>query len=219
MRGITITLAVVAAGISQAAGFNFTFDNNNQNWTRGDFGDGFANINTNSNGPATWVGGGEFGGYIAGTDHGPYAYHFSPNLGGGHGALFGQTLSFDFRSAGNGGEDPLLVLMSSTDFLVVERTVTAGTSFTNWQFSLDNSTNFYFNSSQYHDGASAVFATNTDIQNVLSDLRFVGISTDITGGGDTTRLDNVSAEAVPEPATMTILGLATLAALRKKHKA
>ncbi|ARU41622.1 hypothetical protein CCB80_10910 [Armatimonadetes bacterium Uphvl-Ar1] len=109
--------------------------------------------------------------------------------------------------------------MSSTDFLVVERTVTAGTSFTNWQFSLDTSTNFYFNSSQYNDGASAVFATNADIQNVLNDLRFVGISTDIANGGDTTRLDNVTAEAVPEPATMTILGLAALTALRKKRKA
>ncbi len=216
MRGIALISGILVSVAAHAGGFNFTFDSGAEGWTKGDFGNSFATMITGTT-AATWSGGGESGGYIAGTDHGSYAFHYSPNLGGNHGDLFGETLSFDFQSAGTGANDPFLVLLSSNSFLVAERVVSAGTSFTNWQFTLDSSSSFYFNSSTYNNGGSAVLATDSQIQSVLSDLQYIGVSTDITNGGDTTRLDNV--QAVPEPATMTILAAAGLAAVaRKKRK-
>jgi len=223
MKSFGILLIASLGAVAQAGSLNFTFDNDNQGWTRGNLGNTYANITTNQSN-ATWAGGGETGGYIAGIDHTSYAFHFSADLApasadGDYGDLFGRQISFDFQSTATGGEDPLMILMSSTDFIIVERTVIAGSSFTNWAFTLDDSTNWYFNSSDYHNGANAVFANNAQIQGVLDDLRYVGISTDIGSGGDNTRLDNLIADPVPEPATMTVLGLAALAALRKKRKA
>lgn len=214
MRAFLFSCAIGAAAISSAS-ISFTFDTDNQGWTRGDFGNGFANITVNSSGAATWGTPGQ----LNGTDHSGYAYHFSGNLGGGHGNLMGGTISLDFQFAGSSGEDPFLVLMSSTDFLVLEHTVTPPNTMVNYSFNLDSSAGWFFNSSQFYQGNSATVATNAQILSVLSDLQHIGVSTDITNGGDTTRTDNVNLQAVPEPATMTILALGALAALRKKKNA
>jgi hypothetical protein len=209
---IAFSAGVLMSATALAGGFNFTFDSDNQGWTKGNFSNTYANIDPDSNGPATW----NAGGWIDGSDHSGYAFHFSPVLGGGHGDLFGQTISVDFVSIGGaGGEDPFLVLMSSTDFLVLEKTMPGGSTFSTYTYALNDSELWYFNSSQYYDGSGATVASNAQIQAVLSDLQYVGVSTDITSGGDTTRLDNVT--AVPEPASMIALGLGGLALLRRRR--
>lgn len=215
-RSTALVAGLVACpAFSLAVGFNFTFDSNNQGWTKGDFGNGFANITVNSNGPATFAS--QSGnGYLLGSDHGSYAYHFSPDLGGNQGALFGQLLQFDFRSASGAGNLPTVVLMSSTGFLVREIAVAATPGFVAYSLRMDTSETWYFNSSPYYNGAGAVVANASQIQSILNDLRHVGITTDIASGGDTTWTDNV--RAVPEPATMTALaaGFALIARRRRK---
>jgi len=154
---------------------------------------------------------------ILGSDHSAYAFHFSPDLGGGYGHLFGQDLTLDYRSVGNGGEDPFLVLMSSTSYIVLEKTILSSGSLQPHTFKLDSTSGFYFNSSQYYQGGSAVAATDAEIQAVLADLRYIGVSTDIAGGGDTTYLDNV--QAVPEPGTIALIAAGGAAlALRRRRR-
>ncbi len=205
-------LALAAGSIASATGFNFTFDTDNQGWTRGNFGNGFAGINKNI-GPATWDAATQS---ILGSDFTGYAYHFSPDLGGSHGALFGTDLTLDYRSVGSGSEDPFVVLMSSTDFIVLEKTILASANLNPYSIKLDSTSGFFYNSSQYYNGGAAVTATDAQIQAVLNDLRYIGVSTDIAGGGDTTYLDNVN--AVPEPTTIALLGLGGAALLRKRFK-
>lgn len=214
MRLIFSCIAIGVVGLATAAPISFTFDTDNQGWTRGNFGNGFSNITTSSSGAATWGAPGQ----INGTDHTTYAYHFSSNLGGNHGDLFGGTISLDFSYTGSSSEDPFIVLMSSNSFIVLEQQLIPGTAVNNYSFQLDNSAGWYFNSSQYYQGGSAVLATNAEIQSVLNDLQFIGVSTDISGGGDTTRTDNVNLNPVPEPATMTLAGLGALALLRKRKQ-
>ncbi|HMS55742.1 MAG TPA: PEP-CTERM sorting domain-containing protein [Fimbriimonadaceae bacterium] len=212
MRAKTLlaTLACIAVGSQAVAtGFSFTFDNDSEGWTKGDFGNGFGNIST-GNTAAVWE-----NGMIKGSDHSSYAYHFSPNLGGGHGGLFGQNLSLDFRSTNAGGNDPFLVLVSSTDFLVLEKTIPSSANLVSYQFALDASEPWYFNSSEYHNGGNAVVASNSQILSVLNDLQYVGISTDIADGGDLTYTDNV--QAVPEPATLAALALGAVCLIRRRR--
>lgn len=211
-RASLITVALAAGSIASATGFNFTFDSDNQGWTQGNFGSGFAGINTNI-GEATWDAATQS---ILGSDFAGYAYHFSPDLGGSHGALFGTDLTLDYRSLGSGGEDPFVVLMSSTDFIVLEKTILASANLDPYSIRLDSTSGFFYNSSQYYNGASAVTATDSQIQAVLNDLRYIGVTTDITSGGDTTYLDNVN--AVPEPTTLGLLALGGAALLRKRFK-
>lgn len=207
-------VALVAASTGSAAGFNFTFDNDAQGWRKGDFGSDFASIDTGSIGPAEHAAN-SGNGYLLGSDHSGYAFHFSPDLGGGHGALFGNVLEYRFRSAGGGGLNPQIVLMSSNAFLVRQRAIPASGSFISYSHTLDSGEPWYFNSSPYHQGGAAVLATDAQIQSVLNDLRHVGISTDIANGGDTTWTDNV--RAVPEPASLAGLGLGALAFLRRRR--
>lgn len=210
-----LALAVASTTAFASAGFNFTFDSDAEGWTRGNLGSSFATIDANSAGAADWDS--EAGnGYLAGTDHGGYAFHFSPDLGGGHGALFGFQLELDFQTRGAGANNPFVVLMSSTGFLVKQQAHVASTDLLPYAYALDASGGWYFNSSPYFDGGSAVLATDADILAVLSDLRHVGISTDIANGGDATRTDNV--RAVPAPGAVSVLlGLGGLAAARRRR--
>jgi len=214
IRSATIGCALTVTCASYAVGFNFTFDNDVQGWTRGNL-TSFVNVSDmNTNGPAVWATTGS-NGYITGDDHAAYAFHFSPNLGGGHGGLFGNAFTYDFYSQFSGGLAPQIVLKATTDFLVLEQAIPASAGFISYSHLLNDSQAWYFNSSPYLTGPGAVLATNAQIQAVLSDLQYIGISTDIDDT-DLTWTDNV--RAVPEPASLIALslGLAALARGRKK---
>ncbi len=211
---LSILAGIICLGASASAqAINFTFDSDVQGWTKGNFNSSPGSTSTGA-ASATWD---PVTQAILGSDHSAYAFHFSPDLGGGYGHLFGQDLTLDYRSVGNGGEDPFLVLMSSTSYIVLEKTILSSGSLQPHTFKLDSTSGFYFNSSQYYQGGSAVAATDAEIQAVLADLRYIGVSTDIAGGGDTTYLDNV--QAVPEPGTIALIAAGGAAlALRRRRR-
>lgn len=182
--------AAALSSACMAQGIEFTFDKNAQGWTRGDIGSTYGSIQVDNAGPATWnpLSG---AGVIEGVDFNPYAFHFSPILGGGHGALFGGLFEVDFRTAGNGGEYPFIVLMSSTRFLVRQQSHVATPGLVHYSYRLNIEGEWYIDSSPYYQGTAAVLATNADIQAVLGDLKYIGISTDIVNGTDLTWTDNV----------------------------
>lgn len=215
-RAILTGATVVASTSSAFAGlFTFDFGVDNQGWTKGNFGNGLASITPNSNGAATWS-----AGVIAGNDHSGYAFHFSPVLSGDFSNLLGGSINLDFSSVGTGGNDPFVVLVSTTGFLVKEKQIIGSSVLNPYSFTLSASEGWYFNSSEYYNGVSAVLASDAQISGVLANLKYVGVSTDIVGGDDNTRLDNVvSVEAVPEPATLAILGLGVAALRRRNRKA
>ncbi len=210
----SVLLLASASNALAAGGFNFTFDSDAQGWTRGDYGNGFAAITVASNGAANW-GSSSGNGYLAGSDHATYAFHFSPNLGAGYGYLFGQMLELDFQTSGSGGNNPFVVLLSSTSYLVKLQAHTASADLKPYAYSLDAAGGWYINSSPYHDGDAAVLATDADVLAVLNDLRHVGISTDITSSSDSTRTDNV--RAVPAPGVGAILALGGLLGARRRR--
>lgn len=209
MRAFAL-LFVLGAGTASFAGFNFTFDSDNQGWTKGDLGGTFATIQTNTQGGADW----NAAGYITGSDFSSYAYLFSGDLGGNHGDAFGTALSLDFRTAGAGGDNPFIVLLSSDAFLVKQQAHPASAGFINYSYQLDSTGGWYYNSSPYYNGGNAVLATDAQILAVLNDLRHIGVSSDIASGGDTVWVDNIN--AVPEPATLGLLALGALAARRRR---
>lgn len=212
----SLVCAVLLAGTSTALatdGFNFTFDTDAQGWTRGDLGSSFATIDVDSNGPAVW-GSDSGNGFLAGEDHSSYAYHFSPDLGGGHGGLFGQLLEIDFQTSGAGGDFPFIVLMSSTDFLVKQQVHPASAGFLPYSYTLDVTGGWYLNGSPNMNGGTTL-ASDAQILAVLSDLRHIGISTDIAGGADSTRTDNV--RAIPAPGALALLAVGGLLGARRRR--
>lgn len=207
--------AVVLAPSSYAGLFNFTFDSDNQGWTRGNLGSTFSAITPSSAGAAAWS-----AGTIVGSDHASYAFNFSPVLSGGFANLLGGTINVDFASPGgaNGSADPFIVLVSGTDFLIKGQQVPGSSTLSTYSYALNSTGGWYFNSSPYYQGGAAVLATDSQILSVLGDLQHVGVSSDIVSGGDDVRIDNVGVvEAVPEPATLAVLGLG-LGALRLRKR-
>ena len=202
-----LAFTLLAVGTAAHAGFSFTFDTGSEGWTKGDISN--LNIQPDTNGSADW----DAGGFLRGTDLGAYAFLFSPDLGGGHGSLFGQNLTLDFQSNGAQAKIPFLVLRSSTDTLVLERAISATAGMQPYSIALSDASDWSINSSDYH--GTAVLATNAQIQAVLNDLRFVGVTTDLASGSDSTMLDNVN--AVPEPGTLAALALGVLAARRRRR--
>lgn len=190
---LAFAVSCAAAGACQvveASDIEFNFSKSAQGWTRGNLASTYSAITVASSGPAVW---GLFGGsgVLLGEDHSGYAFHFSPNLGGGFGSLFRGTFEVDFRSANPGAAYPFVVLMSSTDFLVKQQDHAASADFVRRSYSLRGDGGWYINSSPYFNGSNAVVATDAQVQAVLADLRYIGISTDIADGSDATWTDNV----------------------------
>lgn len=192
-RLIALAALCVLVGTSpvcRAGDIEFDFNKGAQGWTRGNLGSTYKTITVASSGPAVW---GVFAGdgVLLGEDHAGFAFHFSPDLGGGFGSLLGGVFEVDFRTAAAGPDYPFVVLMSSTDFLVKQQDHAATQNLVRRAYSLSSQGGWYLNSSPYSNGAAATLATDAEIQAVLADLRYIGVSTDVVDGADATWTDNV----------------------------
>ncbi len=208
-------LALAAAGSAswaQSYAFNFDFDTDSEGWTRGSIASTRALFNI-TNTPVNYNAG---LGLIEGSDWDNYAYFFSSDFGGANFSdLYGEVLSYDYRSDGTGGNNPQVVLVSTNDFLVFSQPITASPVLETYAMTLNDSQGWTFNGAPYYSNGSA--ATEAQIRSVLGELRYIGISTDIVSGGDFTQLDNV--KATPEPGLLAALGIGAAAAWRRKRKA
>jgi hypothetical protein len=84
-----------------------------------------------------------------------------------------------------------------------------------------NSTTWNIFAGLTQNGLSLVGSANLDTSSYFANPVYAGLGSG-TGGADNNNdvlAWSVTAEAVPEPATMTVLGLAAIAAYRKKRKA
>ncbi len=204
MRSFIFALGVIAlAGTASAQMLNYTFDSDNQGWRQGDFNN--STIVLTDIGAATW----NSGGYIDGGDFAGWAFHLSPVLTGSY--LGATSIKFDHSTSGAGGPWPLLVLTNGTEAIFRQHNHTTLTNFVSYDYSLTDATGWL-----YGNGGPIQAATLTNINNVLAGLTRIGINADIASGADYTRVDNV--QLVPEPATMTILALAGIAAARRKRR-
>lgn len=200
LLGATGLFALAATGSAQL--LSYTFDSDNQGWRQGDFNS--TTLALTDIGPATW----NSGGFITGTDFAGWAFHLSPVLNADFSSA--TEVRFDFATQFSGGLFPLLVLTNGTEAIYREEAPAGSPNSVTYAYDLTSA-----NGWKYGNGSSLRNATLADIENVMSNLSRIGVSSDIANGSDSTRLDNV--QLVPEPATMLALA-GGLLAFRKRRK-
>jgi hypothetical protein len=209
MRLSALILACSFGVASFAQGFIFTFDTDSEGWQRG--------TNTDINfltfdGPANWAA----PGLLTGTDFANLATYFSPNMGGtDREALYNGIFAFDFRSKFIQNVDvPSVYMTNGTTTINASVPIVVTPDLVTKEITLNTTGGWRLGTAT--NGAAA---TEADIRAVLGSLTYVGISGEIRNGGDRTYLDNVRAEAVPEPGIMIALaGGAALLARRRKNR-
>lgn len=208
MRFSALILACSLGAASFAQGFIFTFDTTNEGWQRGTSTD----INTLAfDGPASWVA----PGMLTGNDFANLATYFSPNMGAAdREGLYDGIFAFDFRSEFIQNVDvPSVYLTNGTTTINASVPIVVTPDLVTKEITLNTSGGWRLGTAT--NGAAA---SEADIRAVLGSLTYIGISGEIRNGADRTYLDNVRAEAVPEPGIMLALaGGAALLARRRRR--
>ncbi len=224
---VVLTVCIGRSSLSSAALITSTFDSGDDGWT----------IRTVVNGdpPTVAIGsfaptfvptGGNPGGYIQTGDPDGNATVFVAPSGylGDMSAYYGGTLSFDTRDTENDGIPGVLAVLVGTDRTLYSA-FAGPPSTTDWTgFSLSLSASDW-RLTGILDAQLGPPASASDMTAVLGDLQELYIYADWNTGGDLTDLDNVRLEssAVPEPASMALLGLTALGGIglrmRQRRKA
>lgn len=197
-------LAVTCSAFA-GPGLFYTFDADNENWRRGDF--DLLTFALSDVGAATW----NVAGYIEGNDFASWAFHLSPELSGG----FQGALGISFRYSADFADEepyPLLVLRNHTQAIYRQEQAIGDGQWRTFSYSLTDADGWL-----YGDANGIRVATMVDIDSVLAGLTRIGINADVNTGADFTRVDDVAIVPVPEPASLLVLGGASILALRKRR--
>lgn len=205
--------AALAAGLfaTAPAGADVvsTFDNDDEGWTvSGDAQDGSVTPDYHSTG-------GNPDGYISADDDvagGTWYFDAPAKFLGNQAGAFGNTLSYDLRqSATSSPFNNEEIILAGNGTTLIYNHAHPGTDWTSFSVTLNDSAGWTIGT-----GGGAA-ATDSDIQNVLSDVTALRIRGEYRSGADTGSLDNVV--LVPEPAAMAMLSLAGLALLMSRRRA
>lgn len=206
MRSLLVVGVLAISGSAFAgSGLCCTFDSDNMNWRQGDF--KFPSPVISDVGPATW----NPAGYIGGNDFAGWAFHLSPELSGGFQGAIGISFRYsaDFADA---QPHPILVLRNDTQAIYREEQVSGDGRWRTYSYILTDADSWL-----YGDAKGIRVATMADIDSVLAGLTRIGINADVKTGADFTRVVDVAIVPVPEPASLLVLGGASILALRKRR--
>lgn len=209
---IAAALLMLAANAQAANIIKSTFDNNNENWK-------VVDINQVTGQGATPVINAIYNtdwspSYIHATDSNLVdAYFFSApsKFLGNQSAMYGGNISWDEFNYTTGAPETGLILTGGGHTLYRDNMYLAVGAATHFDFSLTPSSDWHL------DSPTGAVATSSDMLAILSSLNGMYILGDWVDGYDTADLDNVlDTPAVPEPATMSLLGLGALLLLRRR---
>ena len=218
---VTLAIALIvgsAANANAATIVLSTFDTDAQGWTLGEM------FSTDGATAPTFVAsGGNPGGFIRTADiFGFNAFQAPASYLGNQSAAYGGSLTLDTRSTGNDVINyPLVAISNGTTELHFRTPPPSTTAWTSYSISFLASAGWeVVNESSPYVGAPA---TEAQLQAVLANLQYLNINGDWNTGADQVDLDNValntgSASAIPEPASLLLLGtgLGLLARRRRK---
>ncbi len=205
-----VAAMLVVAVSAQANVITSTFDTGTDGWTVVDI-----NYNTGLGAtpvvkayyPAEWV-----AGYIYKTDPNltdTYLFSAPSKFLGAMGSYYGQSISWDLHNYTNGNLEIGLILSGNGHSLYRAGMAGPDGDWLHYNIPLVAGSNWLL------DGPNGSPATAGEFAAVLGSLDNIYIMGDYLNGSDTASLDNVS--LVPEPATMGLIGLGSLALLRRRR--
>lgn len=214
---IRIPLAALAlTTVAQAAHIVDTFDSGANGWTAVDVAAGVSWSST----------GGNPGGHIViADDQTNWAYFRAPGSYLATPAMYGGALQFDLRhtSSTTPAGYRVRVALQGAGFTLINESTIPTTSWQSYGFTLSETAGWRkFSNLNQNYSTGAPTPTAAEMQSVLGGMTGLFIAADYNDETvpprDVTYLDNVSLEVVPEPATMTVLGLGAAALLRRRRK-
>ena len=206
-------LTLVATGIAQVS----SFDANDEGWTFTSFSNPAANdFSVVNSGAVTYnATGGNSGGYISKTDPDSGDFYFivpSAFLGNKTGAT---TLSYDIIYNGTVDYQTHDVVLVGTAKKLIYRANPDIVPNANWSsISVSLSP-----ASTWLNGIGGPAATVADFTEVLGNLQGIYIKGEYTNGvTETTGIDNVRLDPVPEPASIAAIGLGLVFLAKRRRK-
>lgn len=208
--------SMLAGGIVAQAQIS-TFDANDEGWTV----TSFTNPNANdfsimsSSGVTYNAAGGNGGGYVSKTDPDSGDFYFIAStafLGNRSGAT---SLSYDLNYIGTAEYQTHDVVLVGTAKKLIYRAnpdIVPGTNWSTFTVSLSPAATWL-------NGIGGPAATASDFAEVLGNLQGLYIKGEYTSGViETTGLDNVRLEPVPEPASIAVIGFGLAMLARRKRR-
>ncbi len=213
---VAVCLASLCLGQPAQAGVISTFNTNNEGWTIVSFGDlsvnNYSIMSTNT--PTYFSTGGNPGGYIASLtdpDSGDFTFAAPAAFLGNQSSAFGTSLSYDLTYGNTVNYQTSDVMLVGNGMRLLWQSNPPFVPSAAWStvnVSLAPSSQWNLNST------TGPLATASDFQSVLGNLTGLFIRGEYAGGPDHTGLDNVqfgsNVAAVPEPSSLTLLGLGGL---------
>jgi hypothetical protein len=152
------------------------------------------------------------------SDFNEFAFSFSRDFRGANAVPWANTFEMDLRTTrSDNATAPLVVVMSSTGMLILERQIAASSTMQSYSFDMTPSAGWYFNRSPYFWGTQATPATEEQIRSVLVGLRWFGVSSDFATGDDEVFVDNVGFRPVPTPGAAGLLMAGAVMASRRRR--
>lgn len=185
--------------------------------------EGWTGVNNGATTPVWNAAGGNPDGHASMVDlNSGWSYFVAPSQYLSQDLLYGGLISFDLRHTGEAPTYGVQVALQGGGITILNALLVPQTDWQSWNFVMADTDNWrvYSDISQNYTPAGTL-ATQSQIETVLASPTGFFILADYndftTGVQDVTYIDNVRVDVVPEPATLTVVGLCTaMLSMRKK---